>query len=76
MHTVATCIVATDTKIYFTKVYNVFAFQKLLTSHISVLIRFHKSKSFFWNTKNTERNGVTELNTYHTERQITLERVS
>ena len=34
MHTVATCIVAADTKIYFTVIHNVFAFQNLLNCMI------------------------------------------
>ena len=38
MRTVATSIVVTDAKIYFTEVHNVFAFQKLLTC-MSALIR-------------------------------------
>ena len=38
MHTVAICIVATDTKVYCTEIYNAFVFQALLTcrSHTSV----------------------------------------
>ena len=60
-------------KIYVTEFYNVFAFQKLLTctSHISLLIRFNKTKFFPWNT-NTDGNGVNKQNrdmhTKHSEK--------
>ena len=33
------------------------------------VIRFHKTKSFFWSTKNTERNGVTEQREREIDRQ-------
>ena len=33
-----------------------------------LLIRFNKSKFLFWNTNNTDENGVTKQNTYkHTK---------
>ena len=42
-----------------------------------VLIRFNKIKSFLWNTKNTGTNSVnSKTYTPHTERKITLERVT
>ena len=37
-----------------------------LVEVIYLLIRFHKIKSFLWNTKNTVRNGVNEQNTHST----------
>ena len=50
--------------IYFTEVYNVFTFQKLLTCRRhNLLIRFEKTKSFQWNTENTYRNVINEQNT-------------
>ena len=66
-------------KIYFTEIPHVFAFQKLLTctSHISLLIRFNKTNSLLWNTKNADRNGVNEKkHTLPTLRKITSERVT
>ena len=42
-----------------------------------VLIRFNKTKSSLRNTKNTDRNGVnSKTHVPHTERKITLEKVS
>ena len=58
------CIQITDLKTSLTEVHNVFAFKKLITLEAYLLIKFHKTKSLLWNTKNTERNGVNEQNTY------------
>ena len=44
------------------------AFQKFLTTYL-LLIRSNKTKSFLWNTKNTDRNGINEQNTHHTQRK-------
>ena len=43
------------------------AFQKFLTTYL-LLIRSNKTKSFLWNIKNTDRNGINEQNTHHTHR--------
>ena len=63
------CIQITDLKTSLTEVHNVFAFKKLITLEAYLLIKFHKTKSLLWNTKNTERNGVNEQNTYTTHRE-------
>ena len=34
-----------------------------------LLIKLNKTKSFMWNTKNTDRNGVIEQNTHTTPRE-------
>ena len=51
-----------------------------LAELIYLLIRFKKTMSFLWNTRNIDRNCVNEQGTHthtsHTERKITLERVS
>ena len=47
-----------------------------LAEVIKLLIRFNKTISFLWNTKDTDRNCVNEQNTHHTERKLTLESVS
>ena len=48
--------------------------------HVEVIhqvIRLNKTKSFLWNTQNTDRNGIMDkTHTPHTERKITLERVT
>ena len=66
-------------KINFMKVNNILIFQKSLIEEAAyLLIRFNKTKSFLWNTRNTNRNCVNEQkkHTPHTKREITLERVS
>ena len=40
-----------------------------LVKVIHLLIRFNKSRSFLWNTKNTDRNGINEQNTHTTHRE-------
>ena len=41
-----------------------------LAEAIYLLIKFHKTKSFLWNTNNTKRNDVNEQNTHtHSERK-------
>ena len=66
-------------KINFMKVNNILIFQKSLIEEAAyLLIRFNKTKSFLWNTSNTDRNCVNEQkkHTPHTKREITLEKVS
>ena len=40
-----------------------------LVEVIYLMIRSHKSKSFLWNAKNTERNDVNKQNTHATHRE-------
>ena len=49
-----------------------------LVEVIHQLIGFNKTKSFLWNIKKTDGNGIDGQNMYtpHTERKITLERAS
>ena len=53
----------------------------LKITHVEVihqLIGFNKIKSFLWNIKNTDGNGINgqNIHTLHPERKISLERVS
>ena len=44
---------------------NPFAFQQYsLVKVIYLLIRFNKTKSFLWNTNNTDMNGINQQNTH------------
>ena len=47
-----------------------------LVKVIHLLIRFNKSRSFLWNTKNTDRNGINEQNTHTTHREKDNQRKS
>ena len=58
--TAAICVTLSESlisKIHFTEVHSFFASQKLLKV-IYLLIRFNKTKSFLWNTKNIDKNHV------------------